>query len=62
MPARTTGRAVSVIYENEISTCFDYLCTIESENTKKIMGLLRMPNTYGMQMWLVLIQIRAADL
>lgn len=41
------SKAVSIVYQDEISTSFDYVRTISTEDTKKIMTLLHQPSTYG---------------
>src|SRR5687767_2303950 len=41
------SKAVSVIYENKISTCFDYVKEIKKDNIKKIIKLLRSSASYG---------------
>ena len=48
-PANRCGQSkrLSIIYENKISTCFDYVKTIGVGDVKKIVSLLRAPATYG---------------
>ncbi len=41
------SKAVSIIYEDKISPCFDYVKTIKTGEVKKITGLLRKSTTYG---------------
>jgi hypothetical protein len=41
------SKAVTIIYENKVSKCFDYIKTIKTDDTKKIVSLLKTPTTYG---------------
>ncbi|MGR3854037.1 hypothetical protein [Chryseobacterium indologenes] len=41
------SKAVSVIYDNRISVCFDYVRRIEGEKVKDFINLVRNPKTYG---------------
>ena len=41
------SKAVSIIFDNKISTCFDLVKTIKKENVKKIINCLRTKKTYG---------------
>ncbi|MFL9485698.1 hypothetical protein ACI6Q2_23145 [Chitinophagaceae bacterium LWZ2-11] len=41
------SKSVSIIDGDKVSTCFDYVKTISTSNTKKIASLLRESTTYG---------------
>jgi hypothetical protein len=41
------SKAVSVIYDNRISVCFDYVKRIEGKKVKDFINLVRNPKTYG---------------
>jgi hypothetical protein len=41
------SKAVSIIYENKVASCFDYVKTIAVGDVKKTVSLLRTPTTYG---------------
>jgi hypothetical protein len=38
---------VSVIKDNQLTTCFDYVKTIDVVNTKKLISVLSVPSSYG---------------
>lgn len=41
------SKAVSVIYDNQLSSCFDYVKTINGKDIEDFLGTIKNPNTYG---------------
>lgn len=41
------SKAVSIIYNNQLSSCFNYVKTIKGKNVKDFLTLIKDPKTYG---------------
>ncbi|WP_343686117.1 hypothetical protein [Chryseobacterium gleum] len=41
------NKAVSVIYDNQLSSCFDYVKTINGKDIDDFLGTIKNPKTYG---------------
>jgi hypothetical protein len=41
------SKAVSVVFEDKISTCFDYIKVLSTPDVKKVVQLLKSSKTYG---------------